>query len=216
MSRVDARRLVRGLYAVTPDTADTERLVAAVSSAVSGGARIVQYRNKSAPDALALEQARALKSVCANRGAAFIVNDRIDLALEVDADGVHLGGEDASCVEGRKKLGSTKLIGISCYDRIELARTAAGEGADYVAFGSFFPSRVKPGAVRAPLELLTCAARELGVPVVAIGGITSVNAVELIRAGADAVAVISAIFDAADVSAAARSFEALFGATHDA
>ena len=216
MNRADAPRLVRGLYAVTPDTSDTERLVAAVSSAVSGGARIVQYRNKSAPEALALEQARVLKGVCASRGAALIVNDRIDLALETDADGVHLGGEDGSCVEARKKLGATKLIGISCYDRLELAREAARDGADYVAFGSFFPSRVRPDAVRAPLELLTQAARELAVPVVAIGGITSVNAVELIRAGADAVAVISAVFDAEDVTAAARSFETLFGETHDA
>ncbi len=216
MNRADARRLVRGLYAVTPDTSDIERLVVAVSSAISGGARIVQYRNKTASQALAREQAGALKGVCAGRGAALIVNDSIDLALEIDADGVHLGGEDGSCVEARKTLGPTKLLGISCYDRIELAREATRDGADYVAFGSFFPSRVKPGAVRAPLELLTQAASELAVPVVAIGGITSVNAVELIRAGADAVAVISAVFDAVDVSAAARSFEALFGETHDA
>jgi thiamine-phosphate pyrophosphorylase len=216
MNRPDARRLVRGLYAVTPDTGDTERLVAAVSSAISGGARTVQYRNKRAPDALALDQARALKDVCASLGAAFIVNDRIGLAIEIDADGVHLGSEDGSCVEARKKLGRAKLIGISCYDRIELAREAVRNGADYVAFGSFFPSRVKPGAVRAPLELLAQAKRELAVPVVAIGGITSGNAVELIRAGADAVAVISAVFDAVDVSDAARSFEALFDATHDA
>ena len=201
---------MRGLYAVTPDDPDTGRLVAAVSDALTGGARLVQYRNKTAPEALRLEQARALQALCRSRGAVLIVNDHLELALEVGADGVHLGGEDGSCVAARKRLGASKLIGISCYDRIALAREAEREGADYVAFGSFFPSRVKPGAVRPPLELLTQAERELGVPVVAIGGITSANAGDLIQAGADAVAVISAVFDAPDAAAAARQFGALF------
>jgi len=209
----DARRpprLICGLYAVTPDDADTGHLVAAVGDAISGGARLVQYRNKTASARLRLEQAHALKALCASRGAALIVNDHLDLALETGADGLHLGGEDGSCVEARRALGASKLIGVSCYDRIALAREAERDGADYVAFGSFFPSRVKPGAVRPPLELLTQAKRELGVPVVAIGGITIANAVPLIAAGADGVAVISAVFDAPDVSAAAAQFNALF------
>ena len=210
MNVAHARRLVRGLYAVTPDETDTDRLVAAVGEAISGGARLVQYRNKTAPEHLRVEQARALKALCASRSAALIVNDHAELALEAGADGVHLGGEDGSCVEARRKLGAAKLIGISCYDRIALAREAEREGADYVAFGSFFPSRVKPGAVHAPLALLAQARRELGVPIVAIGGITSVNAASLVQAGADAVAVISAVFDAPDVAAAARQFDALF------
>jgi len=201
---------MRGLYAVTPDEPDTDRLVAAVCDAISGGARLVQYRNKSAPERLRVEQARALKALCASRSAALIVNDHVELALESDADGVHLGGDDGSCVEARRKLGTAKLIGISCYDRIALAFEAERAGADYVAFGSFFPSRIKPGAVQAPLALLAQAQRELGVPIVAIGGITSVNAASLVQAGADAVAVISALFDAPDVAAAARQFEALF------
>lgn len=216
MKPADARRLVRGLYAVTPDEADTARLVAAVSDALSGGARLVQYRNKSASRALRLEQARALKNLCAARNAVLIVNDHVDVALETDAGGVHLGGEDRACGEARKMLGEAKLIGISCYDRIDLAREAVREGADYVAFGSFFPSRIKPGAVRAPLELLTQAAHELAVPVVAIGGITPVNAASLVRAGANALAVISAVFDAADVRGAAQQLTALFDAKHDA
>jgi thiamine-phosphate pyrophosphorylase len=210
VSLAPARRLVRGLYAVTPDEPDTDCLVAAVCDAISGGARLVQYRNKTAPERLRVEQARALKALCASRSAALIVNDYVELALESGADGVHLGGEDGSCVEARRKLGTAKLIGISCYDRIALAREAERAGADYVAFGSFFPSRIKPGAVQAPLALLAQAKRELGVPIVAIGGITSANAASLVQAGADAVAVISALFDAPDVAAAARQFEALF------
>lgn len=213
MSPADARRLVRGLYVVTPDTPDTAGLLADVEAAISGGARLVQYRNKSAAQPLRLTQAQALKALCASRGATLIINDHLELALEVDAGGVHLGGEDGSCVEARQALGASKLIGISCYDRIGLARDAVREGADYVAFGSFFPSRVKPGAVRAPLELLTQAKLELRVPVVAIGGITGENAKALIGAGADAVAVISAVFDAVDVAEGAARFGALFTAS---
>ena len=208
MSLAPARRLVRGLYAMTPDEPDTDRLVAAVSDAISGGARLVQYRNKTAPERLRVEQARALKALCESLSAALIVNDYVELALESGADGIHLGGEDGSCAEARRKLGTAKLIGISCYDRIALAREAERAGADYVAFGSFFPSRIKPGAVQAPLAILAQARRELGVPIVAIGGITSANAASLVQAGADAVAVISALFDAPDVAAAARRFEA--------
>jgi thiamine-phosphate pyrophosphorylase len=187
-----------------------------VSEALSGGARLVQYRNKHASAALRLEQARALKKLCASRNATLIVNDHIDIALETDADGVHLGGEDGTCGDARQRLGAGKLIGISCYDRIDLARAAVREGADYVAFGSFFPSRIKPDAVRAPLDLLTQAARELPVPAVAIGGITTTNAAALVDAGAKAVAVISAVFDAPDVRAAAQQFTALFAKSHDA
>lgn len=210
MSARGAANRVRGLYAVTPDAPDTARLVAWVRAALNGGTRIVQYRAKTASDALKLTQAQALKSVCASHGAVLIVNDDVHLAAAVDADGVHLGREDGGSSSARAALGPGRLIGVSCYDSLERGRAAQQEGADYVAFGSFFPSRVKPGAVRAPVELLAEAKRVLDVPLVAIGGITAENASQLIEAGADAVAVISALFDAADVAAAARGFNALF------
>ena len=207
-----ASRRVRGLYGVTPDAADTSSLVALVGAAVAGGMRLVQYRNKLAAPELRLEQARALKTVCARHGALMIVNDDVGVARAVDADGVHLGREDSSAADARQALGPEKLIGISCYNSLELARSAQTSGADYVAFGSFFPSRVKPGAVCASVVLLKQAKRELAVPIVAIGGITVANASQLIGAGANAVAVISALFAAPDVASAAAQFESLFDA----
>lgn len=211
MSAVDARCVVRGLYAVTPDTADTRALVRDVDRAVAGGARLVQYRNKTASAALRLEQAGALKALCSRRGALLIVNDHIDLAREIDADGVHLGKEDGAAAQARVHLAAGKLIGVSCYDSLEAAHAAVKAGADYVAFGSFFPSQVKPGAVPAPVALLTRAKQALDVPLVAIGGITAENGGELVRAGADALAVISAVFAAPDVESAARRIGGLFG-----
>lgn len=201
---------VSGLYAVTPDIADTRRLVELTRAALLGGVRFVQYRNKVAPHALRLEQALALKAACNEHGAALIVNDHVDVALAADAAGVHLGKEDGLARDARHAIGSGKLIGVSCYDSLERARAALREGADYVAFGSFFPSQVKPNAVRAPIELISKAKAAFSVPVVAIGGITVKNAPSLIREGVDAVAVISAVFDAPDVTRAARQFTALF------
>lgn len=201
---------MRGLYAVTPDLADTVRLTALVGNALEGGARMIQYRNKTALPELKLEQARALKSACARHDAILIVNDDVELAAAVDAHGVHLGRDDGFGPDLRRRLGSGKLIGVSCYRSLELARAAGADGADYVAFGSFFPSKVKPGAVRAPIDLLAQAKAVLDVPVVAIGGITPENGAALVAAGADALAVISAVFDAPDVAAAAARFSALF------
>ena len=201
---------VRGLYAVTPDLADTARLTTLVDAALQGGARIVQYRNKLASHELKLEQARALKTACERRGALLIVNDDVEIAVAVDADGVHLGRDDNFGSETRRRLGPGKLIGVSCYRSLERARAAVSQGADHVAFGGFFQSRVKPSAERAPITLLTQAKSELDVPVVAIGGITVENGGELIAAGADALAVITALFEAPDVTAAAARFNALF------
>jgi thiamine-phosphate pyrophosphorylase len=206
----NARRAIRGLYAVTPDTHDTPDLVRKVTAAIAGGATLVQYRNKIAPPDLRLEQATALKAVCRERGALLLVNDFVDLARAVDADGVHLGKDDGAAGQARAVLGADKLIGISCYRSLETARAAEAGGADYVAFGSFFPSMVKPGAVRAPPELLTQAGETVTVPVVAIGGITAENGGALVRAGAAALAVISAVFAAEDIEAAARAFGPLF------
>ena len=209
MSARAAGARVAGLYAITPDLANTTDLIARVAAAIAGGARLVQYRNKSAEPSLRLEQARALKALCASR-AALVVNDDVDIALAVDADGVHLGADDGSVAAARDRLGKDKLIGVSCYDSIERAHEAQRAGADHVAFGSFFASPTKPGAVRAPLTLLEQAKRETGLPVVAIGGITLDNGAVLIRAGADALAVISALFEVADIEARAARFTRLF------
>lgn len=199
-----------GLYAVTPDLADTPDLLARVEAALAGRARAVQYRNKSASTALRLAQGRALLALCRRYHVPLIINDHLDLALAFDADGVHLGAEDGSLAQAREKLGPDKILGASCYDRIDAALAARRAGADYVAFGSFFPSGVKPDAVHAPLALLKEAKQRVSLPVVAIGGVTPENAPQLIAAGADAVAVISALFGAADVKRAAQRFDALF------
>ena len=209
-------RRISGLYAVTPELADTPALVAAAEAALRGGAKLLQYRNKTAAAALRLTQARALLALCRKYRVPLIINDRLDLALEVPADGVHLGADDGPLATARARLGPARLLGASCYDRLEAALEAERLGADYVAFGSFFPSSVKPGAVRPPLALLREAKRRLSVQVVAIGGITLDNAPQLIAAGADSVAVISALFDADDIGIAARRFSALFAAREPA
>jgi thiamine-phosphate pyrophosphorylase len=201
---------ISGLYAVTPDNADTPALLAGVEAALAGGARLLQYRNKVASAALRLMQGRALLALCRQYQIPLIINDYLDLALALDADGLHLGSDDGSLTEARRRLGDGKILGASCYRRLESALDAQEAGVDYVAFGGFFPSTVKPGAVRAPLSLLTEAKQRLTVPVMAIGGVTLDNAPQLIAAGADGVAVISALFGAPDVRAAARRFAALF------
>ena len=208
MSNAGAR--IRGLYGVTPDEADTQLLLARVRDALAGGMRLLQYRNKVADTALRYAQASALCALCHEYGAALIVNDHVDLALEVDADGVHLGSEDGPLSTARAKIGPHKLLGASCYRSLENGAAAIAAGADHIAFGSFFQSSVKPSAVRSPFRLLTEARHAYKVPVVAIGGITPDNAPLLIDAGAQSVAVITALFGAADITAAARSFNTLF------
>ncbi|MFO1395927.1 MAG: thiamine phosphate synthase [Burkholderiales bacterium] len=210
--RAARRARIAGVYAVTPDATDTVRLTAQVAAAIAGGARVVQYRNKTASSALRAGQAAALAHVCAAHGALLIVNDDADLAIAVQADGVHLGEDDGDLAATRARVGDAMLIGVSCYDDAQRARDLAAAGADYVAFGSFFLSQVKPGARRADVSLLA-GARTLGVPVVAIGGITADNARSLVVAGADAVAVISAIFapgEPAAITTATRALAACF------
>ena len=206
-------RWPRGLYAVTPDEADTPRLIAKVRLALAGGAAAVQYRNKPAGPALRLVQATALAEICGEAGVPLVVNDDVALALEVGAAGVHLGREDGELAAARNRLGPGKLLGASCYDRIDLAVAAAGGGADYVAFGTMFGSPTKPAARRASLALLGEARRRTGLPVVAIGGITIDNAAAVVAAGADALAVIAALFAADDIAARARAFQELFRRT---
>ncbi len=201
---------IAGLYAITPDLADTGELLRRVRAALSGGARVLQYRNKTAAPELRLAQARALQSLCTEFAVPLIINDAVELALSVNAAGVHLGGDDGDLAAARLRLGPHKLLGASCYDRIELARAAIAAGADHIAFGSFFASGIKPGAVRPPLDLITRAKQQFKLPVVAIGGITPQLAPQLIAAGVDAVAVITALFAAPDVAGAAREFQNLF------
>ena len=200
---------IRGLYAVTPDEPDTQRLCALVEAAVRGGARLVQYRNKTAPEALRREQAAALLAICRRYGVPLIVNDHLELALAIGADGLHLGRDDGNPAEARARLPDA-IIGVSCYDEIARAEAARAAGADYVAFGRFFPSTTKPGNIRASLELVAEAKRRVGLPVVGIGGITLENAPSLVRGGVDALAVVSALFDSPDVEATARRFADLY------
>lgn len=204
------RRKLAGLYAITPDELRTDILLSKVERALSGGASVLQYRNKVAQPELRLEQARALASLCLAAGAAFIVNDDLALALELGADGAHLGAGDGDLVEARRCLGSGRLLGASCYDRIDLAAAAARTGVDYLAFGSVFSSFTKPGAVRAPLALFAEARRLFNLPLVAIGGVTLQNASQVFAAGADAVAVIGALFDAGDIAESAADFVRLY------
>lgn len=201
-----ARQVIGGLYAITPQEQNTPALLRQVRLALQGGARILQYRNKSVDAPLRLEQASALRQLAREFAVPLIINDDAQLAMQVDADGVHLGGEDGSVDAARRMLGSGKIIGVSCYNCVGLAHQAAGAGADYVAFGAFFASAVKPSAPVATLDLLRQARREIYLPLVAIGGITVENGASLLTAGADALAVISALFGAADVLSASRQF----------
>jgi len=194
-------RRLRGLYAITPPE------LSRVEDALASGALCaLQYRAKSADLAQRLRDAERLAHLCRAHGVPLIVNDDVALALAVDAAGVHLGREDGDLVAARAQLPG-RLLGASCYDRPELARRAIAAGADYVAFGSVFPSATKPAADRAPLALF---ALELGVPKVAIGGITLENAPQVLAAGADCVAVITDLFDVPDVAARARAYGRLF------
>lgn len=195
---------LRGLYAITPALAG-KALRDKVAQVLAGGIAMLQYRNKGRQD---LEEARSLAAMCREHGVPFIVNDDIEIAIAAGADGVHLGQDDGELASARAKLRG-KLLGASCYDSLAAARAAVAAGADYVAFGSVFPSTTKPAAVPAPLSLFSDA-RALGVPLIAIGGITLENAPQLLRAGADALAVVSDLFDAPDVAARARAYGKLF------
>ena len=205
-------RIKRGLYAIT-DTAllADSVLVERVGQAIRGGATVIQYRDKQLPDESRRHQADALAALCSSHGVPLIINDDVALAAAVGAAGVHLGENDADLQAARRLLGTDAIIGVSCYNRLELALQAAASGADYVAFGRFFPSSTKPGAVQALPALLTEARQVLDIPVVAIGGITPENGRALVSAGAGLLAVIHGIFGQQDIEAAARRYSALFG-----
>jgi thiamine-phosphate pyrophosphorylase len=203
----------RGLYANTPHEPDTSRLLARVEPVLDAGASQLQYPNKTAAAVLRRDQAGALLDLCRARGVPLIVNDDWALAADIGADGAHLGGGDGDMRAARRHLGDAAILGASCYDDLQLARRAADDGASYVAFGAFHPSGTKPGARRADIRLLHDSAA-LGLPRVAIGGITPSNAHALIDAGADLIAVVGGLFDADDSRAAALAYLACFKDPH--
>lgn len=206
---------IRGLYAVTPDEADTDVLLAKVEAALQGGINVLQYRNKAASHQLQTQQARAILPLCRQYDVPLIINDSVKLCLTLDADGVHLGADDGNLAEARARLGAGRILGASCYNRLDLALSAAQAGADYVAFGACFASGTKPNAPVASLQLFAQAKQAIDVPLVAIGGITLNNAAQVIEVGADAVAVVGALFNIKNdedqsVTEAARQFSQLF------
>ena len=206
----DYHRL-QGLYVLTDEhLLAPEGLHAAVSAAIEGGCQLVQYRDKHSSQSVRRQQAQRLNALCQRNDITFIINDDIELAIAVNADGIHIGKHDASLEVARSRLDDSKIIGVSCYNDFGLAKQAEQQGADYVAFGSFYSSTTKPDAVKADLQLLQKARQELSIPVVAIGGINHHNANELIAAGADMIAVVSAVFKSSNVTESARKFSALF------
>jgi len=205
-----------GLYAITESPSTTPgTIIEQVSLAIDGGAVMIQYREKHMPREERGREARALATLCHKRDIPLIINDDIELAAACGAAGVHLGQDDAPVSRARRRLGQRAIIGVSCYNRIERALTAAGANASYVAFGRFFPSKTKPGALQAQPELLKQARREISLPIVAIGGITPENGAELVHAGADLLAVIHGVFGQTDIRAAAQAYAALFDASHE-
>ena len=202
--------MIKGLYAITPDMADTDLLLKKVESALQGGIDILQYRNKAANHKLQTQQARAILPLCRQYNVPLVINDSVKLCLTLDADGVHLGAEDGKLAEVRKRIGRDKILGASCYNRFDLALSAQQAGASYVAFGACFASRTKPNAPVASLDLFKRAKVELNIPTVAIGGITLQNAAQVFQVGANAVAVINAIFNTDDIKLSSQQFSLLF------
>ena len=204
---------LRGLYAVTPDDRLLPRLSALVEAALEGGVKLVQYRNKQAPAPLRRAQAAELLRICRAYGARLVVNDDFWLAIEIGADGAHIGRDDlpgGDLATARDALGPKRLLGVSCYGDLGRVEAAARAGADYVGIGSVFASRTKPDATLAPMDLLAEARRRFDLPVAAIGGITIQNAATVVAAGADMLAVVSDLFNAMDIRSRAADFQRLF------
>ena len=207
---------LNGLYVITDDSRPGPAGIAAsVAAAIAGGARVVQYRDKGDDGERRRAEADALRQVTRAAGVPLLINDDVALAAAVDADGVHLGRDDGDIAAARAALPPGRIIGVSCYNEFALARLAATQGADYVAFGSFFPSTTKPDAVHADTGLLQLARSELQLPTVAIGGISPENGAALVSAGASMLAVVSAVFASADITAACRAFAHCFELPED-
>jgi thiamine-phosphate pyrophosphorylase len=204
------RANMRGLYLVTPNWDDTDKLLSVTRKALQAGAALVQYRHKDASPSLRREQAAALLRLCREHDRPLVINDHLDLCTAIDADGIHVGGTDASVAGVRAALGPSKIVGASCYGDFGLARAAQADGASYVAFGGFYPSTVKKYEVSTPPGIVARAKAELSVPVVVIGGMTAANAQPLVELGADMAAAISSVYLAQEPHAAAQAFVALF------
>ncbi len=201
---------MKGLYLVTPDWDDTDRLLAVSERALHGGATLLQYRHKTASESLRDEQATGLLQLCRRMNVPLIINDHVALCEKLDADGIHVGGTDASVADVRARVGAGKIVGASCYGDLQLARDASAAGASYVAFGGFYPSRVKKYAVTTAPDIVSQAITELDVPVCVIGGMTVENSKPLVALGAHMVAAISSVYAADDAHAAASEFTNLF------
>ncbi len=201
---------IKGLYAITPDTLNTELLCEKVAAALQGGTRLVQYRNKAADAGMRLRQATALLALCRSFNVPLIINDHLDLCAKIDADGLHLGATDCDLGAARRLLGTHKILGASCYNRLDLVVQAEAAGASYAAFGACYSSGTKPDAAKASLSLFAEAKQKIDIPLVAIGGITLENAAQAIDAGASAIAVLGALFDADDITSVSRQFTLLF------
>ena len=210
------QRHLRGLYAITdPRLAESPGLERGVKEALEGGASIIQYRDKGADSDRRIREASELLRLCRKFGALLIINDDIELARHTGADGIHLGKSDGDPSVARERVGPDAVIGVSCYNDFQRALSAEKAGADYVAFGRFFPSKSKPDAVQAGLPLLERACHELSIPTVAIGGITPENGRALINAGADMLAVIHGVFGQDDIRMASQNFARLFDYLED-
>lgn len=201
---------LNGLYLVTPDWDDTKQLIKVTEQALLGGAALVQYRHKLAAPALRVEQASALLALCRRFNKPFIINDHVALCVQLDADGVHVGGTDVSVAAARQAVGADKIVGASCYGELPLAHAAYHAGASYVAFGGFYPSRVKKYPVTTPTTIVAEACATIALPNVVIGGMSIDNCRPLIAAGAHMVAAISSVYLADDPQAAAREFAGAF------
>ncbi|SFG93772.1 thiamine phosphate synthase [Neptunomonas qingdaonensis] len=203
---------LHGLYAITDNILmpDDQTLLSQVHAAILGGARVIQYRDKTSDTEKRYRQACLLNELCRKHQRTFLINDDVQLAQQCDAHGVHIGQKDSPLEEARQALGSSAIIGVTCHDQLSLATKAALACADYVAFGAFYPSKTKPDAKPAPLSLLTEAKSILSCPIVAIGGITVDNAPQTITAGADMIAVVHSLFAAESITQQAEAFALAF------
>ncbi len=202
-------RKISGLYAITPEIENTDDLLDKTRQVLEGGAQLIQYRNKSANRILLKEQAKLLLQLCREYEIPMIINDYLDLAIEIDADGLHVGQHDTSVLKTRDQLGCNKIIGASCYNNMGLAIQAEKEGADYVAFGTFFPSLTKPNAVSVTVNLICEAKKKIAVPIVGIGGIRLTNARQVIQSGCAAIAVCNDLFYTGNIKANAAHYAQL-------
>ena len=202
--------IIKGLYAITPDSADLNTLIQKTKSAIEGGAFMVQYRSKIQDRDVKMQQCAAILRLCREYEIPCIVNDDVEMCRVLEADGVHLGEKDDNIAEVRHILGEDAIIGSSCYDQLDRAKSAQKEGASYVAFGAMFATSTKPNAPRASLALLKEAKREIQIPIVAIGGITVNNAHDVIKTGIDAISVITSLYEAKSIKETAETFAKMF------